>query len=143
MSSHVKILFEVSFEGSKVVEFESVWALPSGNGYKLDNIPFYAKGIAYGDVVAAVETEGMLLFDGLLEPSNHSTVRIWFADAVDVGDTRKTLEAMGCSSEVSDRPRLVAVDIPPSVSYEEVKAYLDEGEANGRWDFEEACLGFQ
>jgi hypothetical protein len=36
----------------------------------------------------------------------------------------------------------VAVDIPPAVSYEDVRAYLEEGESNGKWDYEEACLGF-
>lgn len=32
--------------------------------------------------------------------------------------------------------------IPQAISYEDVRAYLDEGESNGKWDYEEACLGF-
>lgn len=47
---------------------------------------------------------------------------------------------MGCDSEISDQPRLVAVDISPSVLYKEIKGYLDEGEVNGKWDYQEACL---
>lgn len=77
----------------------------------------------------------------LSEPSGHSTIRLWLTDNNYVTATREALSAMGCNSEVSDQPRLVAVDIPPSVSYEEVRAYLDEGEANGKWDYEESCLG--
>jgi len=78
----------------------------------------------------------------LLEPSGHSTVRLWFASEQEVQPVREALKSMGCSSEVSDQPRLVAVDIPPTIAYEDIRSYLDEGESNGKWDYEEACLGF-
>lgn len=49
---------------------------------------------------------------------------------------------MGCGSEISDSPRLVAVDIPQNIEYGLIKKYLDDGELSGKWDYEEACLGF-
>ncbi|MBU2709279.1 DUF4265 domain-containing protein [Zooshikella marina] len=142
MSSHVKLFIEYFIGDSKETETESIWALPVKKGYKLDNIPFYVKGVSIGDVVSAEEVDGYLYMKELLETSGHSTIRLWFSSEQDVQSTRDTLKSMGCSSEVSDQPRLVSVDIPPAVSYQEIRAYLDEGEAQGKWDYEEACLGF-
>ncbi len=140
MSEHVKILFEYPIGDSNGTE--TLWALPKGEGYKLDNIPFYVKGVSFGDVVSAKVVEGCIYMKELLTPSGHSTVRLWFANENDVQPVRESLKSMGCNSEISDQPRLLAVDIPPSISYEIIRAYLDEGESNGKWDYEEACLGF-
>lgn len=142
MDGYVKVFFEVLSGESEETEVESLWATPHGDGYKLDNIPFYAKGVALDDVVSAKEIDGCLYVEEVLEPSGHSTIRIWFSKEEAIDRVRDTLKSMGCESEVSDQPRLVAVDIPPDVSYETIRAYLDAGEADGRWDYQEACLGF-
>lgn len=142
MSERIKLFFEYSVGDSNESETESLWALPSGEGFKLDNIPFYVKGVSFGDVVSAERVEGCLCMKELLETSGHSTVRLWFASEQEVQPVREALKSMGCSSEVSDQPRLVAVDIPPTIAYEDIRSYLDEGESNGKWDYEEACLGF-
>ncbi len=49
---------------------------------------------------------------------------------------------MGCSSELSELPRLVAVDIPADVEYRGVREFLEQGEADGEFEYEEGCLGF-
>jgi len=108
----------------------------------IDNIPFYAKGVAYKDVMSAKKTDDGLYADELLSASQHSTIRIWFANEKLVALTRQELKAMGCGSEISDSPRLIAVDIPPVIEYGHIKKYLDDGELSGKWDYEEACLGF-
>ena len=139
-ANHVKILLEVEDEDGKV-EIESVWAVPVENGYQIDNIPFYAKEIAYGDIVSAEPDEdGMLSFKELIAPSGHSTIRLWFAKETDVTQVRDALRGMGCPSEL-DLSRLVAVDIPPSIPYESVRTYLDQQESEGIFEYEEACLG--
>lgn len=139
-ANHVKVLFEVeNADGS--VEIESVWAVPVENGYQIDNVPFYAKEVAYHDIVIAEPNEdGMLHFTGLVSASGHSTVRLWFANEADVAQVRDALRGMGCSSEL-DLSRLVAIDIPPSVPYERVRTYLDQQESAGIFEYEEACLG--
>lgn len=142
MEGYVKIYFEIPSVDSEETEIETIWAIPQGEGFKLDNIPFYAKGVALGDVVSAKEVDGCLYVDELLKPSGHSTVRLWFADEKDVQAVRAELKAMGCDSEISDQPRLVAVDIPSNVRYEKIREYLDAGESYGKWDYQEACLGF-
>ena len=47
---------------------------------------------------------------------------------------------MGCPSEL-DLDRLVAVDIPPTVPYSDVRAYLEKNERLGVFEYEEGCLG--
>lgn len=144
MADHIKILLE--YEGSAPTdrEIESVWAFPVEGGYQIDNIPFYAREIALGDVVSTTkDIDGSLRFSSLVRPSGHSTVRLWFAkDRVeDVALVRQKLREMKCASEQSDLPRLVAIDIPPSVSYESALKLFVEGEKAGLFEYEEACLG--
>lgn len=139
-ANHVKILFEIENESGQV-EVESVWAVPVSTGYRIDNIPFYAKEVAHNDIVMAEpDQDGMLRFIGLVAPSGHSTIRLWFANEADVAAVRDALRRMGCPSEL-DLSRLVAVDIPPSIPYPRVRDYLDQQERAGIFEYEEACLG--
>jgi hypothetical protein len=69
-------------------------------------------------------------------------VRLWFANENCVPQVRDELTRMKCASELSNLPRLLAVDIPESVPYAAVKAYLDQGEGAGTFEYQEACLGF-
>jgi hypothetical protein len=137
---HVKVLLDIERDDG-THEVESVWALGEEGGYRLDNIPFYARGFALGDVVsAAVDAAGLLRCTGLVTPSGHSTIRLWFADAKDVQKVRDELRAMGCSSEL-DLPRLVAVDVPPQIPYRRIQKYLDDKERASVFEYQEACLG--
>lgn len=139
-ASHVKVLFEVENEDG-TIDIESIWAVPTTHGYRIDNIPFYAKGVAYDDEIIAVPGEdGMLRFIELRSPGGHSTIRLWFANKADVKPVREALRAMDCSSEL-DLNRLVAVDIPPTVPYARVRAYLEQQEVAGVLEFEEGCIG--
>lgn len=136
---HVKVLFEIENEDG-TIEIESIWTIPTPNGHRIDNVPFYAKGLAYNDEIsAALDADGMLHFVELLTPSGHSTVRLWFAKESDVQSVRDKLRTMGCPSEL-DHSRLVAVDIPPIVSYSRVRDYLERQEFAGVFEYEEACL---
>ncbi len=136
---HIKVLFEVE-DGVGGVELESLWAVPLENGYQLDNVPFYARGIACGDVVRAIPDEGgMLRFTEIISVSGHSTVRLWFADREAVRGVRRLLREMGCSSELEGE-RLVAIDIPPNVPYAKLKPYLEQQEHLGIFEYEEGCL---
>lgn len=85
----------------------------------------------------------MLRFSSLVSPSGHSTARLWFAKGLeaDVQRVRQALRDLGCPSEMSDLPRLVAVDIPPAVPHANVHKPLDDYERRGAFEYEEACLG--
>ncbi|EPX56279.1 hypothetical protein D187_007621 [Cystobacter fuscus DSM 2262] len=34
------------------------------------------------------------------------------------------------------------MDVPPDVPYEAIKAFLEQGERAGQFEYQEACLGF-
>ena len=142
-AEHIKIYLEYETDNEDEFGVESVWALmeADGDGYRLDNIPFYARELALGDIVSVVERDGRLHLDELLKASGHSTVRIWFSNQDDVKSTRQQIRAMGCGSEISDLPRLVAMDVPPEVPYGPIREFLDAGAKAQKWDYEEACLG--
>jgi Domain of unknown function (DUF4265) len=143
MSEHKKIRFEIEGNTADEMEVESLWALERHDGFEIDNIPFYARGVALGDVVATrADGDGLLWFDHVVRTSGHSTIRLWFAREDDVKNWREMLRNLGCSSEISDLSRLVAVDVPPEVEYERVKGLLEEGEAVSLLEYEEGCLGF-
>jgi hypothetical protein len=142
MGGRVKIRFTYT-NSSGEGETESMWVVGRNDGYEIDNIPFYVRELALGDVVAAEsDASGLLWYSRLIRPSGHSTIRLLFSSESDVKIVRDGLRRMGCESEVSDRPYLVAVDVPPSVPYEKVKDFLDRGEKAGQFEYEEACLGF-
>jgi len=140
---HVKINFRLERDSDDYPpqDVESVWAVPVGNdAYRLDNVPFFVTGISSEDIVRAKPQDGVLLFLELVEAGGHSTVRVLIGNRDETQTVRDELRAMGCSSEGTNIPGLVAVDIPPSVRYAEVRDFLMTGEQNGRWEFEEGCI---
>ncbi len=143
----VKVFFELQQDedGYPPVTCESVWATPVAQGlYRLGNIPFFARGVAYEDVVSAVrKDDGTLGFVEVVRPSGHGTLRVIVYEESDAPGLRRELEEIGCDTERSHIPNLFAVDVPPSVSLEAVRHLLDADTASERWEYEEACLGEQ
>lgn len=143
-NQHVKILFalEQDEDGYPPVSVESLWATKTpDNFYELDNIPFYAQGVSYKDVVKAEpDAEGALYFEKVIRRSGHSTVRVIVFDLKECDGLQKDIEALGCSWEGSHEPSLFAVDIPPGVDVSSVIKFLQDGLDQDRWDYEEACV---
>jgi hypothetical protein len=140
---YVKIFFELEQDedGYPPASVESLWARSVGEGlFKIDNIPFFATGVAVDDVVAAIPDRGVLQYKDVVQPSGHSTLRIIVYEESQAAEVRALFKRMGCSTELSHVPGLIAVDVPPSVSLESLRRMLDEGRSQGRWDYEEACL---
>lgn len=147
----IKILFELKGdqEGFPPADIEQLWAKPLGNKlFKIDTIPFFVKGISCGDVVeASADSEGELRYSSLFRPSTHNTLRvIVFRESPDprplpdrVADLRSQLTKIGCSSELSHVPGLVAVDTD-SVSIDKVLGVLQCGEEADLWEYEESAL---
>ncbi|HYO58478.1 DUF4265 domain-containing protein [Archangium sp.] len=140
----VKVVFKLEKDEDDYppADYESLWAIPVEEGlFQIDNIPFFAQEVALGDVVSAVSEGGELRFQKVVRPSGHSTLRLIIYDKGEVPAVRKLLEERGCASEGSHIPGLISVDVPPSVSLAMLRPMLDEGEAQERWGYEEACLG--
>jgi hypothetical protein len=128
-------------DGYPPSETETLWALVTEDGYyQLDNIPFFVRGIASGDVVAAHEEDGMLVFDRIVRYSGHSTLRVVVFKGTDVKSVRDELCSLGCETEGSHLPSLFSVDVPPDVDLRAIQGFLAKGEADDRWGYEEGCL---
>lgn len=142
-SDPVKIHFklEQDEEGYPPVDWESLWATPVGEAlYMLDNTPFYARGVSSGDTVTAVAVNGRLEFTTMAAPGGHATVRVVAFDEHVVPELRASLKRIGCSSEVSNLPALLAVDVPPVVDYARVMELIESYAASGSIDYEESSI---
>jgi hypothetical protein len=141
---HVKVLFHLARDqdGYPPADWEHLWALPrSGQLFELDNIPFFAVGVACGDVVfAEPNADGDLVFKDVTIASGHSTIRVVLFDLDRKTTTMDELKRLGCDWEGSHLPKLCAVDIPPEVNYESVLEFLDKGVADGVLDYQEAAI---
>ena len=141
--SRVKIFFELQQDedGYPPVTRESLWATPTDDGlYRLDNIPFFAHGVAFADLVSAeAGSEGTLCFTRVTQPSGHATLRVIVFDSADALPLRGDLESLGCDTEQSHVPNLFAIDVPPQVSMEDVRRLLNVPGASERWEYEESC----
>lgn len=140
-----KVLFVHKY-GEDNFEIERLWCNDLGNNlFSVDNIPFIVKSVALGDIITIEfdKEEGEYYFESFVEASGNSTVRLYFDDSVKIEDIRMELKKFGCESEVFLQRKIVAVDIPKTVSYKPVKDYLDNGEADKLWEYEEACLSHE
>lgn len=145
MISHglTKVIFKFEEGAWHGLESESLWVEPVGHHeYRICNVPFYAKGVSYGDVVSARDENGRLVVSGVSARGGHSTYRVFLAEGKDLkrSDEWPKLEALGCTYERATE-RLVAIDVPSEVDVFAVYSVLEAGKANGVWDFEEGHCG--
>lgn len=130
------------------VEAENLWAAALGsNEYRIDNIPFYVYGISLNDVVRAEETKSRLVFGEVVSRSGHSTYRVLIRDSAGINSASfkgrwRALEELGCTCEIAKR-RWVAIDVPPEADVFSIYRFLEAGEEQGIWTFEEGHCGHQ
>lgn len=136
-----KILFYLPRDqhGYPPVEVESLWAVAGEKGFELDNIPFYVKGVARGDIVeAAPDIDGALVYERVIKRGGHSTYRVYLLKPGphDPLRTVEYLRSKGFGVEY-DLPQLLAIDIPPSVDLEQAELLLFDGVEGGVWELQE------
>ena len=122
---------------------ETLWATSlGGSQYQLDNAPWYARGVAVGDVILCRENpEELPTFSEVVHPSGNLTARVFVRKGPERASVKdrvfKVLEALGCSYEgMADDKGLIAVTIPPTASRAAVVAALDgmEQEETAFWE---------
>lgn len=111
--------------------------------YVIDNSPFYAYDISWGDTVVTERKSGRLLFKSVKDRGGHSTYRVRMADGRDHDQFLMKFDEMrvlGCTFEGSgaEHRRLYSIDVPPSADIKRIYSLLEEGEECGDWEFEEA-----
>jgi hypothetical protein len=141
-SDLVRIVFPLEPGSPHGITRERLWAKPLPEGtYLLDNSPFHAYGVSYGDIVRATLENDELVFREVVKRGGHSTYRI----KLPRGKTHAyflefwpRLETLGCSYEgADDNRRLYAIDTAPSMSVHAVYKLLTELETAGVIEFEE------
>jgi hypothetical protein len=141
--NYKKIAFalEQDADGYPPDRWESLWGYETEDGYYcIDNIPFYAKGVSSGDVVAVAPNEGQLQFERVIRPSGNSVVRLYVSDVSDMQATRDSFRELGCESELNSNPKFVAVEVPSAVAADPVDVLLETGAKSGRWEYEWGVL---
>lgn len=143
----VRFALERDETGWPPVESEGLWAQPVGPGrFRLENTPWFVRGVAADDIVQAEADEaGTLWFVDVVERSGRVVVRVIpRRDGPLHGDRQAVLDAfapLGVSGEGMATPvNIVALDIGPGAPIASVKALLERGESEGLWHYEEGCI---
>lgn len=118
---------------------ESFWAKPLGGDlYELQNVPFCAYGLNFGDTVRAVSASPELKPEILevVERSGNQTLRVSFSiEREQQAPCIEHLQALGAEVERANAT-VVALNVPPSVDIDALLEHLDEQEALGLLYFE-------
>ena len=144
---HVVFPLEVDADGWPPVGGERVWAYAlGGDRYRLDNAPWFVRGIAEGDIVRAVAPDGASwpVFVERLEWGGNCTIRVIPLSSGPLGDDQEAVldlfVGLGATGECAGTYPIVALTIPPDADARAVKELLRQGEADGRWEYEEGCV---
>ncbi|MCH8963512.1 MAG: DUF4265 domain-containing protein [Planctomycetes bacterium] len=81
---HRKLTFyvEQDEDGWPADQIETLWAREAGEGlYVIDNIPFFVRGVSWGDIVSVEQSSNELLFKEVVRSAGHCTIRIIFLDS--------------------------------------------------------------
>lgn len=143
----VRFTLERDDHGWPPVESEGLWAEPLGRSlFRLDNTPWFARGVAAGDVIEGRrDLELVWWFRRVRRRSGRLTVRVVnrSSNAL-VGeppDVLSELADLGVVGETMRTPvAMVALDLAPEAPLREIKARLDAGVAAGRWYYEEGSV---
>lgn len=118
---------------------ESMWAKAiEGDLYAIRNLPFFAFGLNFGDIVLAPEIAGVREVQTVVRPSGHRTLRLVFGEQVTQAEQRLYLDALQKLGGTYERgtKRLVAIDVPPDADFDPMLVTLDRCEAAGEVTFE-------
>jgi hypothetical protein len=144
MNQKIKVFFIQKLEGG-LLETESIWCVRDGENFIVDNIPFVAKRISLGDTIKAEYDSGekVYYFEGFVRVSGNTTVRLYFNDAGIIEQIRSELNDLGCEGEIFLRRKILAVNVPECIKYKAIKEYLENGEKQNIWQYEESCLAHE
>jgi hypothetical protein len=141
----VKVLFHLEPGDGRGSATETLWAERIDHRrFRLRNVPFFVFGVSVEDVVLARTSEdGVIEFEAVSIHSGHSTYRIMMSATASLAVVQQKwqgLEQLGCTYEQGPGS-LRAVDVPPRADIHEVYKWLEQGEHEGVWEFEEGHCG--
>jgi hypothetical protein len=126
------------------VSVERLWASKTDERMmvRIENVPFYLRGLAFGDIVQVRPDHERreLVYEKFVRESGHSTVQIVLHASEAEDDAVRVLTSLGCSWEVSNVAEYWAVDVPASVEYPLLRAELLRMKEGGAIGFQEGAL---
>jgi len=147
-TEYVRVVFQlpVDEDGWPPASKERLWATRvTADTARLDNVPFFVRGFASGDVVRiAADQNGILWAQEAVAFSGNRTIRVIPAEDDQPGAELHTVIAafapLRVDGEGIEQFGLVALNVPADAPIAKVKRLLIEGEADGRWEYEEGCV---
>lgn len=134
-----KVLFRVEYGDDDSADVETLWAFDLGNdNYKIDNLPYFAYGVSWNDVVYAPydADEERATFKHVVSKSGNRTIRIIFDTSYkEVPESKALLDnlvELGCDFENANS-KLVVINVPPSVDLNEAANMINDSEAE--WEY--------
>ncbi|MDQ0943467.1 DUF4265 domain-containing protein [Streptomyces sp. V1I1] len=144
---YVKVHFHLEIEDDwPPASVESLWAVDQGDGtVKLDNVPWFVRGVACGDVVATqTDLDGLRWAGDVVRRSENCTIRlIVFRDGGSGAARQSVLNAfhqLGVFGEGIEKFGMVSLDVPPTADLAKVQRLLNHGVAEEWWDMEEGSI---
>lgn len=110
------------------------------NQYEILETPYFANGLARGDVVSVSLDDGQLWGNHLVRQSGHSTVRVALIVKAERQALQEGVEARGCAFFSGKLRSFYAVNVPPDVDYRPLFEFLSSGLVRKVWEFEESAL---
>lgn len=145
---HVKVHFrmDIDEQGWPPASVESLWAIDLGDGtVRLDNTPWFVRGVASGDILAVEpDDEGALWAGETVQPSQNCTIRLIVlkdnGSAAARESVLKAFHRLGTTGEGIEHYRMVALDVPPEADLSKIRELLEHGAEQGWWHWEQGCV---
>ncbi|WDY56741.1 DUF4265 domain-containing protein [Pseudomonas sp. PSKL.D1] len=131
---------EQDAQGYPPASVEGLWVSYSERGYQVDSIPFYAYGIAPGDIISICNDDERVWFDSLLHNGGATVLRILAKAPDTLEQIREAMEDFSCNCEAQQATKMLAVQVPPGQPLDTLLYYLLTQRAAGTLDFEEGVL---
>lgn len=112
-------------------------------GYQLTSIPFFANHVALYDIISVETEEGVHYFEELVAKSGHSVICVLLPTEEPLAHLLAGMHQRGARAFRYATSKLVAFDVPAHVAYAPIQHFLTQGEAQGQWEYQEACLGWR
>lgn len=120
---------------------EEVLGQPVGDGrYRILTPPAFAKRLSVDDVVLVSHHDGSAWVDTVVEAGSHSTIRVLVLRSEAEAQLIAALVALGCRVSTSPVPGLLVADVPKAADYVDIRHFLEEGEKQADWEFQEAAV---
>ncbi len=138
-----KLIFRLQRDedGYPPVDFEGLWVQLIGDDMgTIDNIPFFCRDVALGDVVKFERIGDELRYVSTVKRSGNSLIRVVYYPPADPAELRRRIEEFGCETELNASHSLIAVSIPVETDLVSVQEFLASGEKRGELGYEEPIL---